>query len=86
MLRSSRHLVLSAAAEDLLGGGRDRASTPASKLSRTLPRGARKAATLVRGALAAELTAQLWAVSPEAAPPPRARTVSGSRTTARTSE
>ena len=59
-----------AAAEDLVGGGRDRASRPASKLSRTLLRGARGAATRVRRARAAELTAQLWAVSPEAAAPP----------------
>lgn len=56
-----------------MGGGRDRASRPTSKLSRTLPRGARGAATSVRGAQAAELIAQLWAVSPEAAPPPPAR-------------
>lgn len=74
-----------AAAEDLVGGGRDRASRPAAKLSRTLLRGARGAATRVRPARAAELTAQLWAVSPEAAGPP-ARPVSGGRTTARTSE
>ena len=41
-----------------------------------------------RGARAAELTAHLWAVSPEAAatPPTPARPVSGGRTTARTSE
>jgi hypothetical protein len=39
----------------------------------------------VRRARAVELTAQLWAVSPEVAPP-SARPVSGGRTTARTSE
>lgn len=61
------------------GGGGDRASRPASKLSRTLLRGAREAATRVRGARAAELTAQLWAVSPEAAPPPPAPSVAAAR-------
>ena len=75
-----------AAAEDLVGGGRHRASRPASKLSRTLLRGARGAATRVRGARAAELTAQLCEVCPEAAAPPHARPVSGGRKTARTSE
>lgn len=54
-----------------MGGERDRTSRPTSKLSRTLPRGARGTATREREAQAAELTVQLWAVSPEAAPPPR---------------